>query len=67
MIFKISSNTELINSIEVINIYGELVYSKQLPANKKEQLLSLSHLSKGIYFVKVSLNESQLTKKIVLQ
>ena len=66
-VFKISSNTELINSIEVINIYGELVYSKQLPANKKEQLLSLSHLSKGIYFVKVSLNESQLTKKIVLQ
>lgn len=66
-VFKISSNTDLINSIEVVNIYGELVYSIQLPANKKEQILSLSHLSKGIYFVKVSSNESQLTKKIVLQ
>ena len=64
---KISSDKEWINSIDVVNIYGELVYTKQIPAYKKEQLLSLSHLSKGIYFIKVSSNDSKLTKKIVLQ
>jgi hypothetical protein len=58
----ISSNIK-INNISVYNIIGKEVISD---AKTNNNLLDISQLSNGVYFIKISVNNTTVTKKIVL-
>ena len=65
----ININGENTNKIEIFNVLGEVVYSQQL-ANKASQKLNLTATnfkSKGVYFVKVTNNNSSVTERLIIQ
>ena len=53
----------LIESIEVYNVIGELVSTS--PIHSKEYELNIQQYTKGIYFVKMSIGEETLWRKIL--
>ena len=53
----------LIESIEVYNVIGELVSTS--PIHSKEYELNIQQYTKGIYFVKMSIGEQTVWKKIM--
>lgn len=55
---------EVTSSIEVFNVIGEKVYSNNLV--KGNNVIDLSDLSNGAYFVKMNSNNQVITKKVVL-
>lgn len=55
---------EVTSSIEVFNVIGEKVYSSNLV--KGNNVIDLSGLSNGAYFVKMNSNNQVITKKVVL-
>ena len=63
----VSNSGGFINSIEIYNLLGELIYTvpnfKQQISNK----IDLSEFSKGIYFIKIYDEEKTHTGKIVIQ
>jgi len=69
-IFKleISSSTEAIYSLSIVNIAGAAVYSENnLKINKlfiKE--LDLNHLEQGVYYIYLENNNSRIVKKLVV-
>lgn len=48
--------------VEIYNMLGKKVYSKNITENKKIQL---NHLGKGVYIVKVKENGKWATKKLI--
>ncbi|NVJ89593.1 MAG: T9SS type A sorting domain-containing protein [Flavobacteriaceae bacterium] len=44
----------------MFNINGQMVYS-----NSKNETISLSKLSKGVYFLRLEVNDSYISKRIV--
>ena len=58
----ISSNIK-INNISVYNIIGKEVISD---AKTNNNILDISQLSNGVYFIKMSMNNATVTKKIIL-
>ena len=57
--FNISENV----SVKVYNVLGKLIGKIEL--NQKNNLLDVSSLSKGMYFVKVSSNKKSILKKLI--
>jgi len=56
----------LINAtIEIYNVSGKLVLSKEL--NSKVEKINISDFSKGIYIVKVMQNRSLNVKKVIMR
>jgi len=53
--------------LELINILGETMMAKNIPANTRELELNLSAFASGVYFLVIHSNENEVTKKIVLQ
>ena len=49
-------------SVKIINVLGELVYSRDYITHHK---IETSFLSTGIYFLQINSNKSQFTKKII--
>jgi PKD repeat protein len=67
-VFKVKLNTS-ISANEEINVYdliGNLVYSTVIDSTSLVKTINLPNVSNGIYFVKVSSNDSQHTKKIII-
>ncbi len=58
------TSVEVTSSIEVFNVIGEKVYSSNLV--KGNNVVDLSSLSNGAYFVKMNSNNQIITKKVVL-
>ncbi|WP_196892588.1 T9SS type A sorting domain-containing protein [Aureivirga marina] len=61
------SGQELINEIEIIDIYGKRVFRKEYTLRKKELQLNLGNIKSGIYSLKISSDKRQTVKKIVVQ
>lgn len=61
--FTIGYGDSISYSIEIISFAGQKVFEKQ---NTSDNSVSVSHLSKGIYIVKITTAEKTLTKKIVI-
>ena len=51
--------------IEVINILGETIV--EINVNQTKEKINLTHLSNGTYFIKLSNDSNQLTKKLIVQ
>ena len=56
-----SSNIKM--NLQLLNIFGEVVYSKILEANKN---IVNFELAAGIYFVKIIDEESKMIKKLIV-
>ncbi|MFD1602475.1 endonuclease [Flavobacterium artemisiae] len=61
--FTIGYGDSISYSIEIISFAGQKVFEKQ---NTSDNAVSVSHLSKGIYIVKITTAEKTLIKKIVI-
>jgi plastocyanin len=65
-VFNVNLNSSVdVSKIEVYNLLGEVVYNTNVVTAKTT--IDLSNNERGIYFVKIFVNEAVLTKKIVLQ
>lgn len=66
---KIVSDKSMNGSIEIINSLGALVSKSNLTVNDGTNILSIpvQDYSKGIYFVTVTLDNSKLTKKLIVK
>jgi hypothetical protein len=63
-ILNISSDIKL-NEISIYNLLEENIMT--LAPCKKEESIDISHLPKGIYFIKVTSNEKHITQKLIIQ
>ncbi|PXY42780.1 endonuclease I [Flavobacterium cheongpyeongense] len=61
--FTISYSDSISYSIEIISFTGQKVFEKQ---NTSDNAVSVSHLPKGIYMVKVTTAEKTVVKKLVI-
>jgi hypothetical protein len=62
---NIVSYAELINSIEVYNLSGQKVISKQVRATTTK--LNTNNLAKGVYIVDIKTKVSSVKKKIIIE
>lgn len=53
--------------IQIIDIYGSVLYIDNMPVNTQNKILDLSYLSTGIYFVELKSNERKIVKKICIK
>lgn len=58
------NNLEVSSTIEVFNVIGEKVLTSSLL--KGNNIIDLSNLSNGSYFVKLNSNNQIITKKVIL-
>ncbi len=58
------SNENKISYIIITNVLGNVVVKKQINEDKYE--FDLSNIDKGLYFIKVTIGEKSITKKIIL-
>jgi hypothetical protein len=54
-----------VQRVELVDIFGELVFSREVYRNSDPVEIDISHLSAGIYFVKISFGNSIITERIV--
>lgn len=54
------------NSIQFYNIAGQLTINKSFSGSRK-QIIDLSNIPQGIYFIRISNDSGQLTRKIIIQ
>lgn len=64
--FTISSNKNLIQNLEIYNAIGKRVFHKNFK-NTLQTTIKTKFLSKGIYFVKVYLNNTSISKKLIIK
>jgi hypothetical protein len=60
---QVTSYELQVTSIEVFDVYGR----KQKAESRRQNVLDISHLQAGIYFVKISTEQGEIIKKIVKQ
>lgn len=61
----ISSWQLAIKEIEIIDVLGQLVFSRQPAASNEQQVINISSLSPGIYFLRIFSDKETVTKKFV--
>jgi PKD repeat protein len=57
------SSTEIMTNLEVINMIGQIVFSKSI--NENETTIDMSRYSSGSYIVRVSIEEKTKTFKVI--
>jgi len=62
---EISSNSQIIENIEIISITGKLMQAHQVNTNKFK--IQRTELANGLYFVKVLTNTQEFTKQVVFR
>lgn len=62
-----ATNGQQINTVEVYNAMGQLVHTSVLEGNTTETNIELQNQPMGIYFVKVSANNTHETLRIMLK
>jgi len=53
----------IINSISITNIFGEIIYNRQI--NNYNALILASALPKGVYYLNIALDEQNITQTVV--
>ncbi len=61
----VNSNKEKINSLKLISLTGQILKFKK--TDKIRDILDISELSSGIYFLNIDLENKKLTKKIIVK
>jgi Secretion system C-terminal sorting domain len=61
-----NNNLEDNNNIEIFNLLGQNVY-KETVINEKDLKISLTHLPKGTYIVKIANGEENYNTKIIIE
>ncbi|MDF2437581.1 MAG: hypothetical protein K0Q95_1957 [Bacteroidota bacterium] len=62
------SSTEVIVSVQVVNVVGQVVVSKELKNSDKNVKIETTELSKGLYIVKAGFgNQKQTTTKLIIK
>ncbi len=65
--FFMVKGTEIIKSVEVINVIGEVVIIKENPVQRGDIRIETNNLDNGIYFVNVYFNDNtSTTKKVII-
>jgi hypothetical protein len=65
-IFTVSMGATSLESIEVYDLTGKIVYAKnEFQANQYQTTLDLSTVTSGIYFVKIESQNQSVTKRII--
>jgi hypothetical protein len=54
-----------IESVEIYDITGSIVFSQKSVSTSFDQKLDIAHLNKGIYFVKIVTKQSEVIKKVM--
>lgn len=69
--FLVSMNLNSLSDIEltVVNVHGERIYRNDFEnrVNSFNENINLKNLSKGVYFLKISINSDMMIKKIIVQ
>ncbi len=63
LVYFSTPNSIQINKIEITDVFGKII-TKTLNPNRS---LSVGHLSKGLYFIKLSSNEQSVIKKLLIE
>lgn len=53
--------------VDIINITGSVVYSQQFGALNSQNIINVSHLQKGIYFVNIKTQSFTITNKLIIE
>jgi len=64
---SIFSSNLIIDKIEIINVFGEDIYSIKNYQQQKSKEIDLSNFPKGLYFVRIWDGVRSMTKKLVLK
>jgi hypothetical protein len=60
--------TEIINSVEVMNVIGQSIAYIQNPARRGDMRINTTDLNKGIYMIKINFaDNSSIVKKIIIK
>ena len=62
---NVVSYAATINSIEIYNIHGQVVYSKEVNANAIK--INTTTLSNGIYIVNIKSDKTTITRKLIVE
>ena len=66
--FFMVKGTEIIKSVEVVNVVGGLVISQENPVKRGDMRIETNDLKNGIYFVNVLFtDDTTVTKKIIIK
>lgn len=63
IVFSQPSLSEQVELIEIFDMNGKKVYT----SNTYKKAIELRHIDAGIYFVKITINKIQLSKKLIIQ
>jgi len=58
-----SINSNEIKNISIFNLYGDIIFE----TNKYAERISLNDVASGVYFVKITVGNDQLIKKLIIQ
>ncbi|MBN2683463.1 MAG: T9SS type A sorting domain-containing protein [Bacteroidales bacterium] len=53
-----------LNGFSIVDVIGQVVYQSNSVSSKTK--LDISHLNQGVYFVKLNVGGSEITRKIIL-
>lgn len=53
--------------VEILNILGQTIEKEEIGVDKTQQEISLINQPQGIYFVKITIGNKTITKKLILQ
>ena len=54
-----------INTIEIYNIHGQIVYSKEVNANAIK--INTTTLSNGVYIMNINSDKATITRKLIVE
>ena len=59
------SNSNTINSIEIINTIGQTIFVKRIEIGNNIELFDISELPQGVYYIKIQANNSSVVRKFI--
>lgn len=62
---KLPSLTAINGNLSLVDMTGRTIFSKKMTSS--EEIISMGHLSQGIYLLTISVDNQKVTKKIVLE
>ena len=54
-------------SIEIYDLHGRILLTKQVPVGTEEIEIDVSHLPGGVYFCRLNTENKRATKKLIIQ
>lgn len=63
---QIDSQAQMSYQVNVVNLVGQTVERREVPANQQNRF-DLSNLPKGVYFIKIQVDQQKVIKRVILQ